>query len=143
LEPTPVESLCAPRPVPPLDGIVLRRGAARRHAVSPLSHVADVSRLFDAARHAIGGHVDEVAMIYLKGILVGVLAAMAASVFYVLAVFVVPILFPFLLSRITGNGGVAAASFSTGPVLGIALAAFAVGFYWEFRRASRTRRHAS
>ena len=79
-------------------------------------------------------------MIYLKGILVGILVAVAASVLYVLAVFVLPLLLPFLLSRITGTGGVAGASFSSGPVLGIALVGFAAGFYWEFRRASRTRR---
>lgn len=80
-------------------------------------------------------------MIYVKGILVGILAALAASVLYILAVFVLPLLLPFLLSRITGNSGGAGASFSTGPVLGIALVAFAAGFYWEFRRVSRTRRH--
>ncbi len=80
-------------------------------------------------------------MIYVKGILVGILAALAASVLYITAVFVLPLLLPFLLSRITGNGGGAGASFSTGPVLGIALVAFAAGFYWEFRRVSRTRRH--
>jgi hypothetical protein len=44
-------------------------------------------------------------MIYLKGILVGISVAVAASVLYVLAVFVLPLLLPFLLSRITGNGG--------------------------------------
>ena len=80
-------------------------------------------------------------MIYLKGILVGILVAVAASVLYVVGVFVLPLLLPFLLSRITGTAGAAGASFSTGPVLGIALVGFAGGFYWEFRRASRTRRH--
>jgi hypothetical protein len=83
-------------------------------------------------------------MIYLKSLLVGSIAAMAASVIYILAVFVLPILIPFLLSRVTGNvgAGAAGASFSSGPVLGIALVAFAAGFYWEFRRVSQTRRHA-
>jgi ABC-type transport system involved in cytochrome c biogenesis permease component len=81
-------------------------------------------------------------MTYLKSILVGILAAAAASLLYVLAVFVLPLLLPVLISRVTRSGGAAAASFSTGPLLGVALAAFAVGFYWEFRRASRTRRHA-
>jgi hypothetical protein len=78
-------------------------------------------------------------MIYLKSILVGISVAVAASVLYVLAVFVLPLLLPFLLSRVTGTGGMAAASLSSGPVLVIALVAFAAGFYWQFRRASRTR----
>jgi hypothetical protein len=92
---------------------------------------------------AMGGQVEQVlAMIYLKGILVGISVAVAASVLFVVAVFVLPLLLPFLLSRVTGNGGMAAASFSSGPILGIALVAFAAGFYWEFRRASTTRRRA-
>jgi hypothetical protein len=88
--------------------------------------------------------VKELRMIYLKSLLVGIIAAMAASVIYILVVFVLPILIPFLLSRATGEVGAVAvgASFSDGPVFGIALLAFAAGFYWEFRRVSQTRRHA-
>jgi hypothetical protein len=83
-------------------------------------------------------------MIYLRSLLVGIMAAMVASVIYILAVFVLPVLMPFLLSRVTGDVGAGAtgASFSSGPVLGIALVAFAAGFYWKFRRVSQTRRHA-
>ena len=81
-------------------------------------------------------------MIYLKSVLVGMVAALVASVIYILAVFVFPLLLPFLLSRISGTGGTAAASFSSGPVLGIAVVAFAAGFYWQFRRASQTRPRA-
>ena len=81
-------------------------------------------------------------MIYLKGVLAGIVAAVVASVIYILAVFVFPLLVPFLMSRITGTGGMAAASFSDGPVLAIAAIAFVVGFYWQFRRGSARRPHA-
>jgi hypothetical protein len=76
-------------------------------------------------------------MMYLKGMLAGFVAALAASALYVLAVFVLPILLPFVLSRMTGTGGAAAAYMSSGPVLAIAVIAFAAGFYWQLRRGSR------
>jgi hypothetical protein len=80
-------------------------------------------------------------VIYLKSVLVGIVAALVASVLYILAAFVLPLLLPFLLSRIAGTGGTAAATVSEGPVLGIALMAFVVGSYWEFRRVSKIRSH--
>ena len=73
-------------------------------------------------------------MIYLKSFFVGMAAAFFASATYVLVVFVFPLLFPFLLSRITGAGGMAGASVSSGPVLVIAIVAFIAGFYWRLRR---------
>ena len=81
-------------------------------------------------------------MIYLKCVLVGMVAALVASAIYILAVFVLPIVLPFLLSRITGGSGAAGASFSDVEVLGIAVLAFAVGFYWQFRRSSEPRPRA-
>ncbi len=82
-------------------------------------------------------------MNYLKGVLVGMIAALLASVLYILAVFVLPIVLSVLLSRIDGTGsGAAAASFSEGPVLLIAVIAFAAGFYWQLRRGSTVRRRA-
>lgn len=69
----------------------------------------------------------------------GMVAAVVASVIYILAVFVFPLVLPFVLSRMTGAGGAAAASFSVGPVLGIAVVAFVAGFYWQFRRGSEPR----
>lgn len=80
-------------------------------------------------------------MNYLKSVLVGMVAALLASVLYVMAVFVLPILVPFLLSKMTGTGGAAGASFSDGPVLIVAVIAFAAGFYWQLRRGSAVRRH--
>lgn len=44
-------------------------------------------------------------MIYLKSFLFGIVMAIAASALWILAVFVFPILVPFLLSRVTGAGG--------------------------------------
>ena len=90
-------------------------------------------------RHYAGFSTARFPLIYFKSILVGIVAALVASVIYILAVFVVPILLPFLLSRVAGTAGAAGASFSEGPVLGIAAVAFAFGFYWQFRRGSRAR----
>ena len=78
-------------------------------------------------------------MIYLKCVLVGAVAALVATVIYILAVFVLPLMLPFLLSRVSGASGAVAVSFNTAPVLGIAVIAFAVGFYWQFRRGSTSR----
>ena len=79
-------------------------------------------------------------MIYLKSFLFGIVAAVGASALWILAVFVLPILVPFLLSRVTGAGGVgaAAASVSDGSILAAALVGFAAGFYWKVRRVSKT-----
>ena len=75
-------------------------------------------------------------MRYLKAVLVGIVAALLASVIYVIVVFALPIAFPFLLSRMLGAGAMGGgASFSDAPVLAIAIIAFAVGFYWEVRKA--------
>ena len=73
-------------------------------------------------------------MVYLKSLVAGVVAALAASVLYVLMVFVFPVVLPFVLSRFTGEGGTAAGYFSTGPLLGIAFLAFVAAFAWQLRR---------
>jgi hypothetical protein len=84
-------------------------------------------------------------MIYLKGALVGLTAALAASVISILAVLVLALL-PFSLSLIWGSDAAGAGSlgyffvsWSTASLLGIALVAFAIGFYWELRRVSKIR----
>jgi hypothetical protein len=82
-------------------------------------------------------------MIYFKGVLVGMVAALVACAVYILVVFVFPLLMPFVLSRIAGTGAVSAgAYFSSGPVLAVALIAFAAGFYWQVRRGSKARPRA-
>jgi hypothetical protein len=79
-----------------------------------------------------------------KSVLAGFVAALVASVLYILAVFVVPIAFELLRSRMAadaGSAGIGAISvgFTDVSVLGVSLVAFAAGFTWQFRRASRAR----
>jgi hypothetical protein len=77
-------------------------------------------------------------MIYLKSFLFGIVAAIAASVLWILVAFVFPIVIPLALSRVTGGGGAEAASIGSGSILAAGLVGFAAGFYWQFRRSSRT-----
>ena len=76
-------------------------------------------------------------MVYVKSFLFGIAAAIAATALWILAVFVAPILLPFLLSRLTRAGGAAGAVIGSGSILAVALVGFAAGFAWEFRRAKR------
>jgi hypothetical protein len=84
---------------------------------------------------------------YLKSFLFGIGAAIVAAILWILAVFVLPIFMPFLLSRVTGAGGVGAefgaggvggvgASIGSGSILAAAFVGFVAGFYWKFRRVS-------
>jgi hypothetical protein len=77
-------------------------------------------------------------MIYVKSLVFGIGAAIAASILWILAVFVLPILAPFLLSRVTGSGGAGAAgaSIDSESILAAALVGFVGGSYWKFRRLS-------
>jgi hypothetical protein len=81
-------------------------------------------------------------MTYLKSIVTGLVWAVVAQVVYVLTVFVVPLVAPFLWGRLTGSGGAASATFSEGPLYGVALVAFAIGFYWQQRKAPKTGRRS-
>lgn len=76
-------------------------------------------------------------MIYVKSFLFGTLTAIAAAILWILAVFVVPIVVPFALSRLTGAGGVGAASIGSGSILVAALVGFVAGFFWRMRRLSK------
>jgi hypothetical protein len=78
-------------------------------------------------------------MIYFKSIIVGLITAVATSLLWILAVFVFPIVIPFLISRITNSGGVGFAVVGSGSILIAGLVGFAVGFYWQFRRLSKRR----
>jgi len=75
-------------------------------------------------------------MRYCKSIIVGMATAVVASATWVLAVFVLPIFLPVVVSRFTGAGGMSASSVSSGSVLAAAVGGFLVGFVWHFRRAS-------
>ena len=74
-------------------------------------------------------------MIYLKSVLFGVVGAVVASVLWILAAFVLPILIPQVLSRVGGGdgAGVAGASITSNSILLAALLGFAAGFYWKFK----------
>ena len=78
-------------------------------------------------------------MTYFKSILVGLIAALAAAVLWVLTILVAEIAVPFLISRITNSGGVGAAEVGSGSILTAALVGFVIGFYWQFRRLSKRR----
>jgi hypothetical protein len=81
-------------------------------------------------------------MIYIRSLTVGVVAAAFAAILWVAAAFVVPILVPMLISRVTGSGaGGAGASVDSGSILLAALVGFAAGCWWQFRRDSRAPRY--
>jgi hypothetical protein len=75
-------------------------------------------------------------MIYFKSFLAGIAAALLVIVLFVVAVLVIPLLLQF---STTGSGAIGAVSdgFSELALVLLVTLAFAAGFYWEFRRASR------
>ena len=81
-------------------------------------------------------------MAYLKSALVGVAAAVAASLIWILAVFVLPIAAPFLISRVFGTdgGGAAGASVGSGSIMVVGLWGFLAGFFWHVRRVRKSQR---
>jgi hypothetical protein len=74
-------------------------------------------------------------MVYLKSALFGIVGAIAASVLWILAVFVLPILIPSLLSRLGGGDGSGAAgsTITSNSILVAALIGFVAAFFWKFR----------
>jgi hypothetical protein len=80
-------------------------------------------------------------MRYVTSVIVGIAAAVVASVLWVLAVFIVPVFLPFLMSRFTRSGGIGAASVGSGSILAVALVGFLAGFVWKFRGTSRLGAH--
>ncbi|HEY7445245.1 MAG TPA: hypothetical protein VH701_22645 [Vicinamibacterales bacterium] len=78
-------------------------------------------------------------MRYLAAFGVGVVTAIAAAIFWIVVSFVLPILVPFLISRIGANQagvGVSAAVISSGSVFLAALVGFLGGFGWMLWRRS-------
>ena len=82
-------------------------------------------------------------MIYLKSFMAGIAAALLVIVLFVVAVIVIPLLLQFATTRsgvaTSGSGGIGAVSYGFSELALVLLVtlAFAGGFYWEFRRASR------
>jgi hypothetical protein len=74
-------------------------------------------------------------MVYLRSVLFGIAGALVAAVLWVLAAFVLPIVLPTLLSRMSGDGaGSSGAVIGSGSVLIAALVGFAAGCYCGFTR---------
>ena len=77
----------------------------------------------------------------LKSVIVGVAAAVVASVIWVFAILILPVFLPLFISRFSGRGGsgVSAASVGSGSILAVALVGFLIGFVWNLTRVSRLR----
>ena len=78
-------------------------------------------------------------MIYFKSVTVGILAAVIGAVLWLLMTLILPVFVPFLMSRVSPQGGIGASSgfVDSGSLLAAALVSFAIGFYWTFRRGTR------
>jgi hypothetical protein len=79
-------------------------------------------------------------MIYFKSVTVGILAAVIGAVLWLLVALILPVFVPFLMSRVSPQGGGIGASsgfVDSGSLLVAALVSFAIGFYWTFRRGTR------
>ena len=78
-------------------------------------------------------------MLYFKSFIVGLVTALITSVFWVLFTAAVEVSRMFAASP-EGSGGIAGVVVVTeASVLAGALVGFVVGFFWNFRRASRVR----
>ena len=73
-------------------------------------------------------------MIYLKSFLVGVGAAVAALVLWIVCALLLPIYIPLVAQQIRGAGGTAVSYITSDSVLVAALIGFVVGAVWEMRR---------
>ena len=73
-------------------------------------------------------------MLYLKTFLVGIGGSVVAMALWINCALFLPIYLPFLIIRMTGTGGVGAASIGSGSVLLAALIGFIIGAAWEMRR---------
>src|SRR5262245_25386558 len=81
---------------------------------------------------------------YAKAVIVGFVAAFLACAIWAVATFVVPLMLPMLIERLSpatrGGVGMSVAYVSTGPLVLIAVVAFAAGFTWRLRKHRRGRR---
>ena len=76
-------------------------------------------------------------MLYIKVIIGGVAGAIGAVVLWVLVAFVLPMILPIVVMRLSASYGAGAggASISSGSIVLAALIGFVAGAYWVFRRA--------
>ena len=73
-------------------------------------------------------------MRYVKGLLWGAVGAIVTAMVWVLAVFIVPIFGPMLISRFTGSGSASGASISSDSVVVAAFVGFVCAFAWQMRK---------
>jgi ABC-type transport system involved in multi-copper enzyme maturation permease subunit len=77
-------------------------------------------------------------MIYLKSLLVGIVAAIVTSALWIVVTFVIPLVAPFLLAGSSGDySGGSVAVIGSFSILLAALVGFAAGFGWMLRRARK------
>jgi len=82
-------------------------------------------------------------IVYLRSLVVGIVAAVLASVLWLLVTIGLAVM-DFSRRVQGGAGGVDAVSVGlTGSTPVVALVAFAAGFYWHLRRATRSRQVGS
>jgi hypothetical protein len=75
----------------------------------------------------------------LRSTLFGLTTAILAVVVWIVVKFVLPIWVPYLFSRFSNDGvGGATATISSGSILIAAILGFVLGFFWRFRRLSRS-----
>jgi hypothetical protein len=80
---------------------------------------------------------------YTKAVITGFAAAFLACAMWVAATFVLPLMLPMLIERLspatTGGVGMSVAYISTGPLVLTAIVAFVAGFTWRLRKHRRAR----
>lgn len=81
-------------------------------------------------------------MIYIKSIAIGIVGAVVAAVLWIVASFVLPIVFALLMAPAAGSGGIGAVAIDSVSILGAALIGFTVACYWQLRRLSKRRTQA-
>jgi len=78
---------------------------------------------------------------YAKAVIVGLAAAFVVCAIWVVTTFVLPLVLPMLIERLspatTGGVGISVAYISSGPLVLIAIFAFAAGFTWRLRKHRR------
>jgi len=78
-------------------------------------------------------------MLVVRSLLVGVATALIAAVLWIVTMFILPIAAPFIVSRLTGTGGMGAAVIDSNSVLAAAFGGFVVGVLWTTQRGMRRR----
>jgi len=71
---------------------------------------------------------------FVKALLTGFGAALAAALFWILVSFVLPIFGPMLIGRFLNRGGASGAAIGSGSILLAALIGFVIGTWWGVRR---------